>query len=208
MTPLDTLITEFDKGLRTLFAHAPTARPLPGKDLPDAEMSAEEKRHAAALMRINHCGEICAQALYQGQALTARNEEVKAALEQAAWEETEHLNWTETRIEELGGRTSFLNPIWYTGSLALGALAGALGDKWNLGFLAETERQVERHLDHHLERLPQQDERSRAILEQMKTDEIHHAETALAYGGAPLPLPVKAAMKLSSKLMTRTVYWV
>lgn len=208
MNPVDKLITEFDKGLRTLFAHAPTARPLPGGDLPDAEMSAEEKRHAVALMRINHCGEICAQALYQGQAITARNAEVKAALEQAAWEETEHLNWTETRIGELGGRTSLLNPLWYTGSLALGALAGALGDKWNLGFLAETERQVERHLDSHLGQLPQQDEKSRAILEQMKADEIQHAATALAHGGADLPMPVKAAMKLSSRLMTRTVYWI
>lgn len=208
MISLDKVITEFDKGLRTLFAHAPTRRPLPGKDIPDAELSAEEKRLAASLMRINHSGEICAQALYQGQALTARNQEVKAALEQAAWEETEHLNWTETRIAELGGRTSLLNPIWYTGSLALGALAGSLGDKWNLGFLAETERQVEQHLDSHLGRLPQQDERSRAILEQMKTDEIQHAATAVEHGGAELPLPVKTAMKLSSKIMTQTVYWI
>lgn len=205
---LDKLITEFDKGLRTLFAPAPTLRPLPGQDLPDAVLAAEEKRHAAALMRINHCGEICAQALYQGQALTARNEGVKAALEQAAWEETEHLNWTETRIKELGGRTSLLNPLWYSGSLALGALAGALGDKWNLGFLAETERQVEHHLTDHLAKLPAQDEKSRAILEQMRTDEIQHAQTALDHGGAPLPLPVKAAMKLSSRVMTRTVYWI
>lgn len=208
MLDLDKVITEFDKGLRTLFAHAPTQRPLPGKGLPDAELSAEEKRLAAALMRINHSGEVCAQALYQGQALTARNPGVKAALEQAAWEETEHLNWTETRIAELGGRTSLLNPLWYTGSLALGALAGSLGDKWNLGFLAETERQVEQHLDSHLGRLPQQDEKSRAILEQMKSDEIQHATTALEHGGAELPLPVKSAMKLSSKIMTTTTYWV
>lgn len=208
MISLDKAITEFDKGLRTLFAHAPTLRPLPGKGLPDAELSAEEKRLAASLMRINHSGEVCAQALYQGQALTARNQEVKAALEQAAWEETEHLNWTETRIAELGGHTSLLNPLWYTGSLALGALAGSLGDKWNLGFLAETERQVEQHLDSHLGRLPQQDEKSRAILEQMKSDEIQHATTALEHGGAELPLPVKTAMKLSSKIMTTTAYWV
>lgn len=208
MLDLDKIITEFDKGLRTLFAHAPTLRPLPGKNMPDAELSAEEKRHAASLMRINHSGEVCAQALYQGQALTARNPEVKAALDQAAWEETEHLNWTETRIAELGGRTSLLNPIWYTGSLALGALAGSLGDKWNLGFLAETERQVERHLDSHLGLLPQQDEKSRAILEQMKNDEIQHATTALEHGGAELPLPVKAAMKASSKIMTSTTYWL
>lgn len=208
MMPLDKLIIEFDKGLRTLFAQAPTARPLPGGALPDAELSSEEKRHAAALMRINHCGEICAQALYQGQALTARNVEVKAALEQAAWEETEHLNWTETRIAELGGRKSLLNPLWYSGSLALGALAGTLGDKWNLGFLAETEHQVERHLESHLGQLPQQDEKSRAILEQMKSDEIQHATTALEHGGAELPLPVKTAMQLSSKLMTKTAYWI
>lgn len=208
MIPLDKLVIEFDKGLRTLFAPAPTLRPLPGNDLPDAELSAEEKRRTISLMRVDHCGEICAQALYQGQALTARNEDVKAALVQAAWEETEHLSWTETRIKELGGRTSFLNPLWYTGSLALGALAGALGDKWNLGFLAETEHQVEKHLEDHLERLPQQDEKSRAILEQMKIDEIQHANTALEYGGAPLPQPVKAAMKLSSKIMTNTAYWV
>jgi ubiquinone biosynthesis monooxygenase Coq7 len=208
MIPLDKLVIEFDKGLRTLFAPAPTLRPLPGKDLPDVDLSAEEKRRAVALMRVNHCGEICAQALYQGQALTARNEEVKAALVQAAWEETEHLNWTETRIKELGGRTSFLNPLWYTSSLAIGALAGALGDKWNLGFLAETEHQVEKHLESHLGQLPQQDEKSRAILEQMKTDEIQHANTALEHGGAALPLPVKTAMKLSSKIMTKTAYWV
>ncbi len=208
MIPLDKLIIEFDKGLRTLFAQAPTTRPLPGGALPDAELSTEEKRHAAALMRINHCGEICAQALYQGQALTARNVEVKAALEQAAWEETEHLNWTETRIAELGGRKSLLNPLWYSGSLALGALAGSLGDKWNLGFLAETEHQVEQHLESHLGQLPQQDEKSRAILEQMKSDEIQHATTALEHGGAELPLPVKAAMRLSSKLMTKTAYWI
>lgn len=208
MISLDKLVVEFDKGLRTLFAPAPTLRPLPGDDLPDAELSAEEKSRTVSLMRVNHCGEICAQALYQGQALTARNEEVKAALVQAAWEETEHLNWTETRIKELGGHTSFLNPLWYTSSLAIGALAGALGDKWNLGFLAETEHQVEKHLESHLESLPQQDEKSRAILEQMKIDEIHHANTALEHGGAPLPLPVKAAMKLSSKIMTKTAYWV
>ncbi|WP_448509042.1 2-polyprenyl-3-methyl-6-methoxy-1,4-benzoquinone monooxygenase [Immundisolibacter sp.] len=208
MISLDKLIVEFDKGLRTLFAPAPTLRALPGSDLPDAELSAEEKHRTVSLMRVDHCGEICAQALYQGQALTARNADVKAALEQAAWEETEHLNWTETRIKELGGRTSFLNPLWYTGSLAIGALAGALGDKWNLGFLAETERQVEQHLENHLGRLPQQDEKSRAILEQMKSDEVRHADTALQHGGAPLPLPLKGMMRLSSKIMTKTVYWI
>ncbi len=205
---LDRLIVEFDKGLRTLFALAPTVRTLPGKQVSEAEMSESEKRLAAALMRVNHSGEICAQALYQGQALTARNPAAKAALEQAAQEETEHLSWCETRLRELGSHTSYLNPLLYTGSLAIGAFAGVLGDKWNLGFLAETEHQVEAHLARHLERLPAQDAKSRAIVEQMKQDEARHATTALEHGGAALPLPVKLGMKLSSKLMTKTAYWV
>jgi ubiquinone biosynthesis monooxygenase Coq7 len=205
---LDHLITEFDKALRTVFAPAPTQRPMPAEDKPDSAMSADEKRHAAALMRVNHCGEVCAQALYQGQALTSRDPAIKHALEQAAWEETEHLNWTERRIEELGGRKSLLNPVWYAGSLAIGVVAGKFGDKWNLGFLAETERQVEQHLDDHKARLPSQDVKSREILEQMKQDEISHAETAVEQGARELPAPVKAAMKLSSKVMTKTAYYV
>lgn len=208
MLNLDRLIINFDKGLRTLFAPAQTARPVPGKDLPDAALSEAEKKRAGALMRVNHSGEICAQALYQGQALTARDPVAKKALEQAAWEETEHLAWCEDRIAALGTHKSFLNPVWYTGSLAIGALAGALGDKWNLGFLAETEHQVEKHLDGHLDRLPAQDTKSRAVLEQMREDEIRHANTALEHGGAELPMPVKLAMKLGSKVMTRTAYWV
>ncbi len=206
MLNLDRLIIEFDKGLRTLFAPAPTVRPRPGAGLPEASLTEADRRHAAGLMRVNHAGEICAQALYQGQALTARNPEAKAALTQAAQEETEHLNWCEARLAELGSHTSRLNPLWYTGSLAIGMLAGALGDKWNLGFLAETERQVEAHLQSHLERLPPGDARSRAIVEQMKIDEAKHATTALAHGGAPLPLPVRLAMKLTSKVMTATAY--
>lgn len=208
MNKLDELIVEFDKGLRTLFAPARTLRPLPGKSLAEAEMSGEEKRRAAALMRVNHSGEVCAQALYQGQALTARQPAIQRALAQAAIEETEHLNWCESRITELGGRTSLLNPAWYAGSLAIGALAGALGDKWNLGFLAETEHQVVRHLDGHLQRLPAQDDKSRAVIGQMKEDEAQHATTALEHGAAELPAPVKWAMKLSAKVMTRTAYWV
>ena len=205
---LDKLIVQFDKGLRTLFAPAPTARPLPGKDLPDVEMDDGEKRLAASLMRVNHSGEISAQALYQGQALTARDPKARAALEQASWEEVEHLNWCETRIAELGGRKSLLNPVWYGGSLAIGVFAGVLGDKWNLGFLAETERQVVRHLDSHLQRLPAQDAKSRAIVEQMKEDEGRHATTAIEHGAAELPAPVKLAMGLSSKVMTRAAFWV
>lgn len=205
---LDRLIIEFDKGLRTLFLPALSTRPLPGKELAEVQLSTAEKNLAAALMRVNHSGEICAQALYQGQALTARNPAAKIALEQAAREETEHLSWCETRIYALGSHTSYLNPMWYTGSLAIGALAGALGDKWNLGFLAETERQVEQHLARHLERLPVADVKSRAIVEQMKTDEARHASVAIEHGGVALPLPVKYGMRITSKVMTQAAYWI
>lgn len=208
MLNLDKLIIEFDKGLRTLFAEAPTARPYPDAELPEAEMSESEKRHAAALMRINHTGEICAQALYQGQAMTARDPQVQDKLKQAAWEETEHLAWTSHRVYELGGRLSLLNPLWYGSSLAIGAVAGVLGDKWNLGFLAETERQVGAHLQHHLETLPPQDIKSRAVAQQMYVDEVGHSDMAVALCAAELPLPVKLAMRGMSRVMTRTVYWV
>lgn len=208
MPNLDRLIIEFDKGLRTLFAEAPTARPYPDANITDAAMTDAEKKHAAALMRINHTGEICAQALYQGQALTAKDPAVEAKLNHAAWEETEHLAWTSHRVYELGGRLSLLNPFWYTSSLAMGALAGALGDKWNLGFLAETERQVGAHLQHHLDTLPPQDAKSRAVAQQMFTDEVGHADMAVELGAAELPLPVKVAMRGMSQVMTKTVYWV
>ena len=193
MLDLDRLIVAFDNGLRTLLAPAHAARPVPGARTAEAEMSAAERQNAASLMRVNHSGEICAQALYQGQALTARDAAARAALEQAAAEETDHLAWTAQRIEELGGRLSLLNPLWYAGSFALGAAAGLLGDKWNLGFLAETERQVEGHLEGHLDRLPAQDEKSRAIVDQMKSDEARHARTAVEHGAAQLPEPVKTA---------------
>jgi ubiquinone biosynthesis monooxygenase Coq7 len=204
---LDRLIIEFDKGLKTLAANAHSVRPHPDQNIQQTtELSADEKRHAAALMRINHCGEVCAQALYNGQALTAKNPQTVRALEQASKEETEHLAWCEKRIHELGGRTSLFNPIWYAGSFTLGAIAGALGDKWNLGFLAETERQVGAHLNRHLDELPSADGKSRAILEQMKTDEAEHAATAIHLGGAELPSPFKAAMQGMSKVMTSTTY--
>ena len=204
---LDRLIIEFDKGLKTLTASAHSVRPYPDAQVQDAaELDAEEKRHAAALMRINHCGEVCAQALYNGQALTAKNPQIKQALAQASKEETEHLAWCEKRIHELGSHTSLLNPLWYAGSFTLGALAGAIGDKWNLGFLAETERQVGAHLDKHLKELPAQDEKSRAILAQMKIDEAHHADTAVHLGAAELPQPIKSAMQQMSKVMTATTY--
>ncbi len=208
MLNLDGLIIEFDKGLRTLLAKAPTARPYPDAGVADAPMDEAEKKHAAALMRINHTGEICAQALYQGQALTARDPLVQEKLTQAAWEETEHLAWTSRRVDELGSHLSMLNPVWYSGSLALGAVAGLLGDKWNLGFLAETERQVGAHLQSHLDSLPSQDAKSRAVVQQMYVDEVGHADMAIELGGAELPLPVKLAMRGMSVVMTRTVYWV
>jgi ubiquinone biosynthesis monooxygenase Coq7 len=203
---IDRLILEFDKALRTVLAPAPTVRAMPGEDLPEADLDEAQRRHAAALMRIDHVGEVCAQALYQGQALTCRDPSVRAALRQAAWEETEHLNWTERRIAELGGRKSLLNPLWYGGSLAIGIIAGKLGDDWNLGFLAETEHQVEAHLDGHLESLPPTDQRSRAVVDQMKADEIRHAETAIGLGARDLPGPVKLAMAAMSRVMTSTAY--
>lgn len=204
---LDRFIIEFDKGLKTLAATAHSVRPYPDQNVSlSTELNSTEKRNAAALMRINHCGEVCAQALYNGQALTTKNPQTVRALEQASKEETEHLAWCERRIQELGGRTSLLNPIWYVSSFTLGAIAGALGDKWNLGFLAETERQVGVHLNQHLDALPANDDKSRAILEQMKIDEAEHAATAIHLGGAELPSPIKAAMQGMSKVMTSTTY--
>ncbi len=208
MIDLDKLIIGFDKGLRTLYAPAQTARAVPGDALMDAVLDETGRRTSAALMRVNHTGEVCAQALYHGQALTAREPSARDALERAAREETEHLAWTERRIAELGGAKSVLNPLFYAGSFALGAMSGLLGDKWNLGFLAETERQVVKHLDGHLERLPSDDKKSRAIVAQMRDDEARHATSAINHGGAELLEPVKVAMKASSKVMTGTAYWL
>lgn len=208
MLNLDRFIVEFDKGLRTLFSQAHSARPYPDADVAEAELNEAEKKQSAALMRVNHSGEICAQALYQGQALTARDPLVQQKLQHAAQEETEHLAWTARRVHELGGHLSVLNPFWYTGSLAIGAFAGLLGDKWNLGFLSETEQQVGSHLQSHLSRLPQQDDKSRAIVNQMYIDEIGHADMAVELGGAELPKPVKIAMKLNGRIMTGAAYWV
>lgn len=204
----DQIINEFDKALRTLFASARSRRPVPGDMEPEADLSDAERNHVAGLMRVNHVGEVCAQALYQGQAITSHGGPVREALRGAAEEETEHLAWTERRIEELGGRKSLLNPLWYAGALSMGMLAGRLGDKWNLGFLAETERQVEAHLDGHLAKIPARDRRSWEILEQMKADEIKHAHTASRLGAAELPAPAKLAMKLAAKVLTRTAYYI
>jgi len=205
---LDRCITEFDKALRTIFAPAPTAREMPGAELAEAELDESQRQHTAALMRVNHVGEICAQALYQGQALTSGDPAIRQALARAAQEETEHLAWTERRIKELGGRKSLLNPLWYGGALAIGVLAGRFGDAWNLGFLAETERQVEAHIEGHKARLAEKDERTWKILEQMRLDEVSHAQTAVRLGARELPPPVKQVMWLASKAMTTTAYYV
>ena len=205
---IDQAIIEFDKALRTVFAQARSVRPVPGEGVPEAELSDAERAHAAALMRVNHVGEVCAQALYQGQAIMSHNAAIRDTMQQASREETEHLAWTERRIAELGGRKSLLNPLWYGGALAIGMLAGRLGDRWNLGFLAETERQVEQHLKGHLDTLPAADQRSRAIVEQMKVDEAEHAETAVRLGAHELPAPAKAVMKLAAGVMTSLAYRV
>jgi ubiquinone biosynthesis monooxygenase Coq7 len=208
VTDLDRLIVEFDRALRTVSSVADSSRVSPAEVLPEAELNAEDRRHAAALMRVNHVGEVCAQALYQGQALTARDPHAREALERAAKEEADHLAWSAQRIAELGGRPSLLNPLWYAGAFAIGTVAGALGDRWNLGFLAETEHQVEEHLSGHLARLPEQDLRTRAVVDAMRADEARHRDTAVGLGAAELPGPVKRAMRLASGLMTRIAYRV
>jgi len=205
----DQFVHGLDQALHTIFGPAPEAsRTNPAANLAEAELAASERELAGRLMRINHAGEISAQALYQGQALTARLPTVRDKMEQAAIEENDHLAWTEERIRELGTHTSVLAPFWYAGSFTIGALAGIAGDKWSLGFVAETEHQVVRHLDSHLTRLPEHDAKSRAILDQMRMDEARHATTALAAGGATLPQPVKQLMALTSKVMTSTAYWL
>ena len=204
---LDQFIIHADQALRTMLAPASAAAPSPARGMPEPELSAPERAHAAALMRVNHAGEVAAQALYHGQALTARSERVRAQMLTAAQEEGAHLAWSEARIRELGGRTSVANPFWYAGAFAMGAFAGRLGDKWNLGFVMETERQVERHLDGHLQQLPVADTKSRAIVEKMNADEVRHGREAERLGGAELPLPVRLAMSATSKLMTRGAYY-
>jgi ubiquinone biosynthesis monooxygenase Coq7 len=205
---IDRLIIELDRGVRTLAGIPQAGRTNPGEAVCEPDLTAEERRDAAALMRVNHCGEVCAQALYQGQALASSNQDLKEALGRAAREEEDHLAWTEQRIAELGGRTSLLNPVWYAGSLAIGFAAGKAGDAWNLGFLKETERQVEAHLQGHLDRLSPRDARTRVIVEAMQRDEVGHAHTAEALGARELPGPVKALMKASAKVMTSLSYWV
>ncbi|UFH49843.1 2-polyprenyl-3-methyl-6-methoxy-1,4-benzoquinone monooxygenase [Pseudomonas sp. KNUC1026] len=208
-SPLDKLLLQADTAARTLlpFSGQP-ARPTPAAPEPDAELDDGESRHAAGLMRINHTGEVCAQALYQGQALTARLPGVRKAMEHAAEEEIDHLAWCEQRIRQLGSRPSVLNPLFYGMSFGIGAVAGLISDKVSLGFVAATEHQVCKHLDEHLVKLPEQDRKSRAILEQMRVDEQHHAESALDAGGLRFPAPVKFGMSLLAKVMTSSTYRV
>jgi ubiquinone biosynthesis monooxygenase Coq7 len=208
-SPLDRLVMNFDQALRTL-AGKPlvTGRRNPAHDCEDATLGEAQKTESMRLMRVNHAGEVAAQALYQGQALTARLENVRNRMERAAEEENDHLDWCEQRVTELGGHVSYLNPLWYLGSFAIGAAAGVVGDKWSLGFVAETEKQVIRHLDGHLQRIAEQDRKSRAIIEQMKIDEAHHGAEAKRAGGADLPQPVQRAMAFVSALMTGTAYWL
>jgi ubiquinone biosynthesis monooxygenase Coq7 len=204
---LDRVIGEIDKIIKTL-----SVPPRASRDIPDAPVAGDlpeaDRLESARLMRVNHSGEVAAQALYQGQALTARDPLVKSAMQQAAAEEIDHLAWCEQRLKELKGQTSLLNPLWYFGSLALGAFAGALGDRASLGFIAETEKQVESHLRDHLGRLSAMDLRSRAILEQMTHDEVQHGEKAVSLGGKALPFPIAWAMRATSALMTRGSYWI
>lgn len=204
----DRILMGLDQALRTVCAPAVAQRPLPAPELSDAELDAHSRAEVVRLMRVNHAGEVAAQALYRGHALSAEKPELRAQMEQAAAEENDHLAWCEQRVRELGGHTSVLNPVWYAGSFAIGLASGLAGDKWSLGFVAETERQVVRHLDGHLARLAQGDARSRAIVEAMRADEAAHATRAVEAGAAELPEPVKRLMTLTARVMTGTAYWL
>ncbi|MFI2811796.1 2-polyprenyl-3-methyl-6-methoxy-1,4-benzoquinone monooxygenase [Microbulbifer sp. YPW16] len=209
LTGLDRLLLQADRALRTLSPGAPShPRPSPARGCEEPELNERERRHVAGLMRVNHSGEVCAQALYQGQALTAKLPDVREEMEHAAEEEVDHLAWCEQRLRELDSRPSLLNPVWYGLSFGLGAAAGKVSDRVSLGFVAATEEQVCKHLDSHLEQLPAQDSKSRAIVEQMREDEAEHQHAALAAGGARFPAPVKGLMTLVSKVMTSASYRV
>ena len=207
MTVTDRVLCAADAGLRTLFVSPQAARPIPRASDPGTALPEADQRLSGALMRVNHVGEVCAQALYTAQAMTTRDPQLRKHLEAAAREETDHLAWTRQRLDELGDRPSLLNPFWYAGALCVGVLAGRIGgDKLSLGFVVETERQVEAHLASHMSRLPAGDAASRAIVAQMKEDEAHHAEEALAAGGAPLPAPVRGLMRVAAKVMTTVAH--
>ena len=205
---LDDLILGFDRALRTLSGTATSTRPSPADKCADPKLSDDERRHAAGLMRVNHTGEVCAQALYHAQSLTARDPAIRRRLAEAADEEEEHLAWTQQRLAELDDRTSVLNPMWYAGSFAIGLAAGITGDRVNLGFVVETERQVEEHLTGHIDRLPQGDVKSRAVVTAMRDDEARHGASARDAGGSELPLPLRALMRVTARVMTATAYYV
>lgn len=208
LSTVDQVIGAVDRALRTVAAPPVALRPSPARGLVDGalDLDAKQRAQAAALMRVNHVGEVCAQALYDAQALATRDERLRALFRRAAEEETDHLAWTQERVEALGGRLSLLNPLWYAGAFAIGLVAARAGDRMSLGFMAETERQVEAHLDGHLDRLPHEDVASRAVVEQMKADEVEHANTASDLGGAELPLPLRLAMRVAAKVMTSTAH--
>ncbi len=209
LNPVDQFIVQSDHALRTLFGKpVTTERENPSKNTADSPLNEAERKLSSSLMRVNHSGEVSAQALYQGQALTAQLDKVRESMHRAALEENDHLAWTEQRLSELSSQKSLLNPVWYCGSFTIGAIAGLLGDKWSLGFVAETEHQVIHHLNEHLSKLPKNDLRSEAVLKQMKTDEAHHATVALENGGAKLPWPVKKLMTGMSKVMTTSAYYI
>ncbi|SAK82445.1 ubiquinone biosynthesis protein COQ7-like protein [Caballeronia pedi] len=214
---LDEVISEFDRGLRSMTGVSRMSRPIPEATMSGAQddvlsdesqLTEKERAHSAGLMRVNHVGEVCAQALYQAQKLATQSPELKASFEQAAREEEDHLAWTSKRLQDLESRPSLLNPLWYAGSLAIGFVAGRFGDRASLGFMAETERQVEQHLDGHMKTLPANDHASRAIVEQMRLDESAHAAAAIGAGGSEVPFPVRALMRAASKVMTRTAYYI
>ena len=205
---IDKLLIEIDRGLRVLTHNIQAGRKSPADIHNEMELNQQERKHIAGLMRVNHTGEVCAQALYQGQALTAKLPNVKTEMEQAAREEEDHLVWCEQRLQQLGSNTSMLNPLWYGGSFLLGAAAGAIGDSWSLGFVAATEERVCEHLQTHLEEIPSQDKKSRSILEQMLTDEKAHCDKAVKAGGLHFPKPIKKLMVVTSKLMTKSSYHI
>lgn len=208
MWQVDALITGVDKVVRVVSGVAAASRPSPSVKIADAMMDEAERRHSAGLMRVNHVGEVCAQALYDAQGRFARNADLRRQFAQAARDEEDHLAWTAQRLQELGARPSVLNPLWYAGAYAIGAVAARVGDAHSLGFVVETERQVEAHLASHLTQLPQQDEKSRAIVEQMRVDEVEHGAAAQAMGAAHTPAPVRAAMRAMAKVMTTTAYYI
>ncbi len=209
LSPIDRLLASANNALRTVAAPAGrSARGNPAAAIEETDLNSSQKSHAAGLMRINHAGEVAAQALYQGHATVARDKEIGQQMQRAADDEFDHLAWCEQRLEELGEQPSRLSPFWYAGAYAIGAVSGILGDKWSLGFIAETERQVCAHLDHHLDELPENDAKSRAIVEKMRDEEAEHGENAIEAGAAELPEPVKRLMEMTAKVMTRTAYWV